>query len=94
MSRPPARQGINVCNARGYGTPAVVQHVYALILVLTTRLPSYLHAVAEGRWQRRYQFCILDYPIRELRGLTLGIVVYGAPGRPSPRSCWIPRCRT
>lgn len=73
--------GITVCNVRGYGTPSVVQHVYALILALTTQLPRYLQAVNGGRWQRHPQFCMLDYPIRELRGLNLGIVGYGTLGR-------------
>jgi len=75
------RLGISVCNARDYSTPAVVQHVYALILALTTQLPHYLDAVASGRWQRHPQFCILDYPIRELAGRNLGIIGYGALGR-------------
>ena len=75
------RQGITVCNVRGYGTPSVVQHVYALILALTTQLPRYIDAVAEGRWQHHSHFCILDYPIRELNGLNLGIVGYGTLGR-------------
>jgi len=73
--------GITVCNVRGYGTPSVVQHVWALILALTTQLPGYMAAVAEGRWQRHPQFCLLDYPIRELNGLELGIVGYGTLGR-------------
>lgn len=76
-----AQRGITVCNVRGYGTPSVVQHVYALILALATQLPRYMKAVADGRWQRHHQFCILDYPIRELSGLNLGIVGYGTLGR-------------
>ncbi len=76
-----SRLGVTVCNVRGYGTPSVVQHVYALILALTTQLPRYMQAVAEGRWQTHHQFCILDYPIRELSGLNLGIVGYGTLGR-------------
>lgn len=76
-----ARHGITVCNVRGYGTPSVVQHVYALILALTTQLPRYINAVANGQWQRHPQFCILDFPIRELKGLKLGIVGYGTLGR-------------
>lgn len=76
-----ARHGITVCNVRGYGTPSVVQHVYALILALTTQLPRYIDAVDAGRWQRNPHFCILDYPIRELNGLNLGIVGYGTLGR-------------
>jgi glycerate dehydrogenase len=41
-------QGIAVANVVRYATPAVVQHVFALILALTTRLPEYHHAVASG----------------------------------------------
>jgi len=72
---------IAVTNVTGYGTPSVVQHVFALILALTTRLPEYMAAVAAGAWERGPQFCLLDFPIRELSGLTLGIVGYGELGR-------------
>ena len=74
------RHGVTVCNVRGYATPAVVQHVYALILALTTRLPDYQRDVANGRWQASPYFCLLDHPIRELAGRTLGIVGYGELG--------------
>lgn len=75
------RHGITVCNVRGYGTPAVAQHVFALTLALSTRLLDYQHAVRLGRWQQSPQFCLLDYPIRELAGKRLGIVGYGELGR-------------
>lgn len=74
------RHGVTVCNVRGYATSSVVQHVYALILALTTRLPEYQRDVATGRWQASPYFCLLDYPIRELAGRTLGIVGYGELG--------------
>jgi len=73
--------GVVVCNVRGYGTPSVVQHVYTLILALTTRLPQYMDAVAQGRWQRHPHFCLFDFPIRELNGKTIGIVGYGTLGQ-------------
>lgn len=73
--------GIGVCNIRNYGVPSVVQHVYALILALTQRLNEYRELVAGGAWERSAQFCLLDYPVRELRGKTLGIVGMGALGR-------------
>jgi len=76
-----AAQGVTVCNCQGYSTPSVVQHVFGLVLALATRLPDYHRAVAQGRWQRASQFCLLDYPIRELAGKTLGIVGYGALGQ-------------
>ena len=75
------RQGVTVCNCRGYGTAAVVQHVFALLLSLMTHLPEYRQAVREGRWRQARQFCLLDFPIRELAGKTLGIVGYGELGR-------------
>jgi len=51
-----------------------------LILALTTRLPEYQRDVASGRWQASPYFCLLDHPIRELAGRTLGIVGYGELG--------------
>ena len=74
-------RGIAVCNLRDYCTASVVQHVYATLLALTQRLREYDALVRSGAWQRGEQFCLLDYPIRELTGRTLGIVGYGALGR-------------
>ncbi len=76
-----AARDITVCNCRGYGTPAVVQHVFALLLALYTRWPDYQNAVRAGRWQQASQFCLLDFPIRELAGKTLGIIGYGELGQ-------------
>lgn len=76
-----AQLGITVCNCRGYGTPAVVQHVFALLLELMVHLSDYRQAVREGRWQQSSQFCLLDFPIRELAGKILGIIGYGELGR-------------
>jgi glycerate dehydrogenase len=73
--------GIQVRNVVRYATPAVVQHVFGLILALTTRLLDFHNAVRVGAWQRSHQFCLLDYPIRELAGQTLGIVGYGELGQ-------------
>jgi glycerate dehydrogenase len=75
------RLGIAVTNARGYATPSVVQHVFALILALSVRLPQYQDLVVAGRWQDSSQFCLLDHPIRELAGRILGVVGYGELGR-------------
>ncbi|MCB1822772.1 MAG: 2-hydroxyacid dehydrogenase, partial [Candidatus Competibacteraceae bacterium] len=76
-----ARRGLTVCNCRGYGTASVVQHVFALLLALVTRLSDYRQAVRDGRWRQASQFCLLDFPIRELAGKTLGIVGHGELGR-------------
>lgn len=73
--------GIRVCNIRGYSTPSVVQHVFAMILALATQLIKYNEDVHAGAWQRSPDFCILDYPVMELSGKTIGIVGYGDLGR-------------
>ena len=73
--------GIPVCNVRAYATASVVQHVFAMLLALTTRLDEYKTAVHNGQWSRSEHFCLLDFPIRELQGKTLGIVGYGELGK-------------
>ena len=72
---------ITVSNVTGYATPSVVEHVYAQLLTLMRRLNEYRTAIEEGRWQNADDFCLLDFPIRELKGLTLGIIGYGELGR-------------
>jgi len=73
--------GIQVSNVVGYATPAVVQHVFSLLLALTTRLIPYHQDVRTGAWQAQGNFCLLNHPISELAGKTLGIVGYGELGR-------------
>ena len=76
-----ARQhGISVCNCQAYGTATVAQHTLMLLLALATRLPDYQAAVARGRWQESGQFCLLDFPIVELAGKTLGVLGHGELG--------------
>ncbi|WP_137819929.1 2-hydroxyacid dehydrogenase [Pseudomonas sp. 2FG] len=72
--------GISVCNCQGYGTPSVAQHTLMLLLALATRLPDYQAAVRAGRWQQAQQFCLLDFPIVELEGKTLGLLGHGELG--------------
>jgi len=74
-------RGVIVSNVRNYATPSVVQHVYALILALSTKLMDYSSSVQNGDWQRSKNFCLLDYPIEEVDGKTLGIIGYGTLGR-------------
>lgn len=74
-------RGVLVCNVTHYATASVVQHVFSLIGALHTQLCRYQQAVRQGAWARAEHFCLLDYPIRELAGLNLGIVGYGVLGR-------------
>ena len=76
-----AECGVSVSNAVGYGTRSVVQHTWALILALTTKLLGYSKASMSGRWQKSDSFCVIDYPVQELSGKTIGIVGAGELGR-------------
>ncbi|KAF6692199.1 2-hydroxyacid dehydrogenase [Pseudomonas sp. EKM23D] len=73
-------QGITVSNCQGYGTPSVAQHTMMLLLNLATRLKDYQQDVAAGKWQKAKQFCLLDHPIIELEGKTLGLLGHGELG--------------
>jgi glycerate dehydrogenase len=76
-----ASSNIPVCNVHGYATPSVVQHVFMLLLALTTRFNEVTSAVRRGEWSGSRFFCLLDYPVRELAGKTLGIIGYGDLGK-------------
>lgn len=75
------RLGISVCNVRAYATASVVQHVFSMLLSLTTHLDEYKKSVQSGLWSRSEYFCLLDFPIRELEGKIFGIVGYGELGK-------------
>ncbi|RPH54551.1 MAG: glycerate dehydrogenase, partial [Lysobacterales bacterium] len=79
-------RGIAVCNVRDYCTASVVQHVLGTLLLLTRRLREYDALVRSGAWSKGEQFCLLDYPIRELVGRRLGIVGYGTLGQAVARA--------
>lgn len=71
---------IAVLNIVDYCTPSVAQHVFAVLLALTHHLVEYDRDLKAGLWQHAPQR-MPDRPIRELAGLTLGIVGYGSLGR-------------
>jgi glycerate dehydrogenase len=74
-------QGIPVCNVPTYGTRSVAQHTFALILEFTNGAGHHAQTVRAGRWAASADWCYWDRPLRELDGLTLGIVGWGRIGR-------------
>ncbi|EON93080.1 glycerate dehydrogenase [Marinobacter lipolyticus SM19] len=74
-------RGIRVMNVTNYGRSTVAQHTMALMLALATRLLDYDRDVRAGRWGQSPMFCLMDHPIMELEGRTLGIVGYGDLGQ-------------
>jgi glycerate dehydrogenase len=75
------RHRIGVTNITAYCTSSVVQHVFALMLALNQHLDEYRARMRGGDWARSPHFTMLDYPVRELTGRTMGIVGYGTLGR-------------
>ncbi|MCK7543739.1 D-2-hydroxyacid dehydrogenase [Marinobacter bryozoorum] len=73
--------GIQVLNVTRYGRSTVAQHTMALILALATRMLDYDRDVRQGRWGQSNMFCLMDHPIMELEGKTLGIIGYGDLGQ-------------
>lgn len=73
--------GIPVCNVRNYGSRSVAEHCLSLIFALARQLPAYYQAVQNQVWQQSKHFCLLDYPITEVAGKTLGIIGYGSLGQ-------------
>ena len=74
------QRGITVNNCQAYGTASVVQHTWALILALSTQLLAY-QQTAQRDWHNSPFFSVLDHPITELAGKTLGIIGCGELGR-------------
>ncbi len=74
-------KGIPVCNIPTYGTTAVAQFTFALLLELCHHVGAHDKAVKDGRWNSCPDFCFWDYPLVELMGKTIGIIGFGRIGQ-------------
>ncbi len=73
-------RGIIVTNVPGYGTTAVAQLTFALLLELCHHVQRHSDSVYEGRWSDSVDFCYSDFPLIELKGKTMGIIGFGNIG--------------
>lgn len=76
-----ARQGIVLKNVAGYAVKSVPEHTFMLILSAMRAARHYHNAVVKGDWQTDGRFCLLDTPLIDLEGKTLGIIGYGTIGK-------------
>lgn len=72
---------IPVCNVPTYGTDAVSQFVFALLLAICHRVEMHSNTVFEGEWSVNSDFCYWRSPLIELAGKTMGIIGAGRIGR-------------
>ena len=74
-------RGVVVCNVPAYGTTAVAQFTFGLLLEICHQIGHHDRLVHEGRWSSCPDFCFWDTPQMELAGKTLGIIGYGRIGQ-------------
>ncbi len=74
-------RNIPVCNVPDYGTAAVAQFTFALLLELCHQVGHHGQTVRDGKWCDCPDFCYWDTPQMELAGKTLGIIGFGRIGR-------------
>ena len=79
------RRGVVVTNIPTYGTDAVAQFAFAMLLEIAHHVQHHSDAVKEGRWTNHQDFCFWDYPLIELAGKTMGIIGYGRIGQAAAR---------
>lgn len=74
-------RNIPVCNIPTYGTAAVAQFVFALLLEICHRVQQHSDSVYQGQWASCLDFCFWNSPLIELSGKTMGIIGFGRIGQ-------------
>ncbi|GAA0316533.1 D-2-hydroxyacid dehydrogenase [Bacillus carboniphilus] len=74
-------RGIIVTNIPTYGTQAVAQMTFALLLELCHHVGSHSEAVKKGAWTESLDWCFWNHPLVELAGKKIGIIGYGKIGQ-------------
>jgi len=72
-------RGVPVANVPVYGTDAVAEYVFALLLNFHRQPQVHAELVRAGEWTGEWTFW--RTPLTELAGLTLGVVGFGRIGR-------------
>jgi glycerate dehydrogenase len=75
------KAGVTVTNVPGYSTNSVAQVVFALLLEITHHTGHHTEKVAAGGWVKCPDFSFADFPLLELKDLTMGIVGFGDIGK-------------
>ena len=74
-------KGIPVCNIPTYGTTAVAQMTFALLLEICHHIAEHSDAVKKGEWSNNPDWCFWKYPLIELADKKMGIIGFGRIGQ-------------
>lgn len=74
-------KGISASNVSGYGSHAVAQHTFALLLELCNHVALHHQECQGGKWNQTKDFCFWTQPMTELYGKKMGIIGLGNIGR-------------
>lgn len=72
---------IVVTNILAYGTRAVAQMIFALILELCQHVGHHSEEVKKGEWTNNEDWCFWSYPLIELADKNIGIIGFGKIGQ-------------
>ncbi|MCO5247808.1 MAG: D-2-hydroxyacid dehydrogenase [Chitinophagales bacterium] len=73
-------KGILVSNVTNYGSHAVAQHAFALLLELCNHVGLHHEECKQGRWNEITDFCFWSKSMTELYGKKMGIIGLGNIG--------------
>lgn len=75
------KKGVTVTNIPAYGTTAVAQMTFALLLEMCHHVWAHSEEVKGGAWTGSADFCFWRYPLIELAGKVMGIIGFGRIGQ-------------
>jgi glycerate dehydrogenase len=72
---------VTVCNAVGYSTDSVAQHVFSLILSVSNKIAAHNKTVHDGAWADSVDWSYRLSKLEEISNKTLGIYGFGTIGQ-------------